>query len=361
MTRPPADSDLEDLRLRDFVPISTMVGRRTTIAHPAAPLIDVHNHLGRWHGDGDWSVADVTALLQLMDEAEVEAIVNLDGGWGEELEANLDRYDRAHPGRFLTFARLDWSRCGEAGFGDRLGDSLADSARRGAKGLKIWKDVGLRVRDGDDRLVFLDDPRLEALWDVAAATALPILVHTADPVAFFQPLNGHNERVEELLRHPDWHFHGPEFPPLARLLEAFEAMIAANPAVTYIGAHVGCLAEDLDWVSGMLDRYPNFNVDIAARIAELGRQPRRVQELIRRHPTRILLGTDCFPPRAEDYRRYVHFLESSDEGFPYGDTEPPGTGRWTISGLALEPELAARIEGDNARSLLPSLAPTRTR
>jgi predicted TIM-barrel fold metal-dependent hydrolase len=348
-------SPLADIRLRDFHPTSSMVGRRTTIDHPAAPLVDVHNHLGRWHG-GEWEVDDVPELLDRMAAADVATIVNLDGGWGDELEANLDRYDRAHPGRFLTFARVDWSRCAEDGWGERLGASLADSARRGAQGLKVWKDVGLRIRDAEDQLVFLDDDRLKPIWDVAAQTGLPILVHTADPVAFFQPLDGRNERLEELLEHPDWHFHGPEFPPLSRLLEAFEAMIAANPGVSFIGAHVGCLAEDLDWVSTMLDRYPNFSVDIAARIAELGRQPRRTRELIERHPTRLMLGTDCFPPRVEDYRRYVHFLESADESFPYDDLEPPSTGRWTISGLALDRDLAAKVEGDNARALLPALA-----
>jgi predicted TIM-barrel fold metal-dependent hydrolase len=348
-------SPLADIRLRDFHPTSSMVGRRTTIDHPAAPLVDVHNHLGRWHG-GEWEVDDVPELLDRMAAADVATIVNLDGGWGDELEANLDRYDRAHPGRFLTFARVDWSRCAEDGWGERLAESLADSARRGASGLKVWKDVGLRVRDASGELVFLDDSRLTPLWDVAAETGTPILVHTADPVAFFQPLDGRNERLEELLEHPDWHFHGPEFPPLSRLLEAFEAMIAANPGVSFIGAHVGCLAEDLDWVSTMLDRYPNFSVDIAARIAELGRQPRRTRELVERHPTRLMLGTDCFPPRVEDYRRYVHFLESADESFPYDDLEPPSTGRWTISGLALDRDLAAKVEGDNARALLPALA-----
>lgn len=346
---------LSEIRLRDFVPVSSMVRRETVVEHPAAPLVDVHNHLGRWHG-GSWSVDDVPALVDLMDAAEVQAVVNLDGGWGDELEANLDRYDRAYPGRFLTFARVDWSRCAEPGFGERLGASLLDSVGRGAQGLKVWKDVGLRVRDADGALVLLDDVRLQPLWDALAEAEVPVLVHTADPAAFFTPLDGRNERLEELLEHPDWHFHGPGFPPLRRLLDALDAVVGANPGVTFIGAHVGCLAEDLGWVSGMLDRHPNFHVDIAARIAELGRQPRRTLELVRRHPTRVLLGTDCFPPRAADYARYVHFLESDDEGFPYGDDEPPSTGRWTISGLGLDADLAARVEGDNARALLPTLA-----
>lgn len=349
---------LDDIRLRDFVPVSMMSAQVTAVTSPASPIVDVHNHLGRWHRE-TWRVSDPAALVDMMDNADVSTIVNLDGGWTDELEANLDRYDRAYPGRFLTFARLDWTDCTTPGWGDRMAASLTDSVRRGAAGLKIWKDVGLRIRDDRSELVFLDDPRLEPLWQALADSGVPVLIHTADPVAFFQPLDRHNERLEELLRHPDWQFHGDEFPPLGRLLDALEAAVASHPDVLFIGAHVGCLAENLDWVEGMLDRCPNYRVDIAARIAELGRQPRRTRALIERHPDRVLLGTDCAPPTVEDYHLYLRFLSSMDEAFPYSSEEPPPDGRWTISGLGLPDELAARVEGDNARAFIPALASAR--
>jgi predicted TIM-barrel fold metal-dependent hydrolase len=347
-------TSIEDLRLRDFVPESMMVAAEHHPQHPVVPIVDIHNHLGRWH-TGSWRCTDPSALVQMMDEVDVATIVNLDGQWSDELERNLDRYDWAFPGRFLTFARLDWSECSTPGWPDRLAASLLDSAHRGAKGLKVWKDVGLRLRDESGQLLFLDDPRLHGVWSAAAESDLPVLVHTADPAAFFRPLDASNERVEELVRHPDWHFWGPEFPPLQRLLDALEQVVAAHPQVQFIGAHVGCLAENLDWVEGMLDRYPNFAIDIAARVAELGRQPRRTRALIERHPDRVLLGTDCAPPSADDYRGYLRFLETADEGFSYSGEQPPPTGRWPISGLDLPVELAARVEGDNARALVPAL------
>ena len=345
---------LEAIRLRDFVPISMMTAKATTVSKPAAPIVDAHNHLGRRHGP--WRAPDVAALVSVMDQAGVATIVNLDGGWADELEANLDRYDRAFPGRFVTFARLDWSTCSTPGWGERLAASMADSVRRGAAGVKIWKDVGLTIRDSDDELIFLDDPQLEPLWHVLAETGVPALIHTADPVAFFQPLDGRNERLEELLRHPDWQFMGEQFPPLAKVMDAFEAVVVSHPEMRVIGAHVGCLAENLDWVESMLDRCPNYRVDIAARIAELGRQPRRTTALIERHPDRVLLGTDCGPPSVDDYRLYLRFLETEDEAFPYSDEEPPPDGRWTISGLGLTHELAAAMEGDNARAFIPALS-----
>jgi predicted TIM-barrel fold metal-dependent hydrolase len=346
---------LADIRLRDFAPVSMLTTAVTTQTDPAAPIVDVHNHLGR-RTTRVWQAPDPAALIATMDEAGVATVVNLDGEWADELEANLDRYDRPYPGRFVTFARVDWADTVTPGWGDRMAASLTDSVRRGAAGLKLWKDIGLRVRDEHGELVFLDDHRLEPLWAALADSGVPVLIHTADPVAFFQPLDRHNERLEELLRHPDWHFHGAEFPPLERLMDALESVVAAHPRVRFIGAHVGCLAENLDRVESMLDRYPNYRIDIAARLAELGRQPRRTRALIERHPDRVLLGTDCAPPQVADYQLYLRFLASADEAFAYSTSEPPPTGRWTISGLGLPDDLAAKVEGDNARAFIPALA-----
>lgn len=351
----PADAAITEIRLKDFRPIPTV---KLPEHHPErfpSPAIDVHNHLGRWL-TADWSVPDVGELLAMMDRLNVRGIVNLDGLWGDELDRNLDRYDRAHPGRFASFCQLDWSEAERTGWGERLAASIRDSARRGARGLKLWKDVGLTRKDEHGRLFFLDDPRLAPMWAAVAEARLPVLVHSADPVAFFQPLGPTNERLEELVAHPDWHFHGPEFPGLMQILEALEHVVAANPSIPFIGAHVGCYAEDLGWVDRMMTSYANFHVDISARLAELGRQPRATRRLVLRHPDRVLLGTDVFPPGAGDYRLYLRFLATDDEHFPYSDADPPGSGRWRISGIHLPEETLARVIRTNAERLVPSLA-----
>jgi predicted TIM-barrel fold metal-dependent hydrolase len=349
------DPALNELPLRRYAPESTMVLPEHHPQRAVVPAVDVHNHLGRWHR-GDWTVPSVPDLVRTMDECNVATIVNLDGCWGDELEANLDRYDRAFPGRFLTFCRVDWSQCASSDdWGASFAASLRDSAARGAGGLKLWKDVGLRVRDRAGELVLLDDPRVEPLWEALADTRTPVLVHTADPAAFFRPVDERNERLEELLARPDWQFHGDEFPPLQRLLDALETVVADHRDVTFIGAHVGCYVEDLQWVHRMLDSYPNFNVDLAARVGDLGRQPRAAARLLRQHPHRVLLGTDAFPPRAEDYRLYFRFLATDDEYFAYSDEDPPGDGRWRVYGLDLPDEVLRRVVGDNARDLIPRL------
>jgi predicted TIM-barrel fold metal-dependent hydrolase len=323
--------------------------------------VDAHNHLGRWLSEwigdpGAWTVPDVPALLDAMDSCNVRSIVNLDGRWGEELVANLDRYDRAYPGRFATICHVDLSTAAGPGFGERAADSLRASVEAGARGLKVWKDLGLQVRDDRGELVLPDDARLGPVWDVAAERTIPVFIHTADPIAFFDPVDERNERLEQLLAHPEWSFADPSYPRFERLMDALESLVAGRPETTFVGVHVGGSAEDLGRVGRLLDTYPNFHVDLAARVAELGRQPRAARDLIVRHPDRVLFGIDEFPPARENYAIYFRFLETADEHFPHSTEEVPLMGRWAISGLELPDDVLRRVYADNARRIVPGLA-----
>jgi predicted TIM-barrel fold metal-dependent hydrolase len=352
--------DLADLRLRDYRPVPRLVPPAHPVERARFPAVDAHNHLGRWLTEwvdrpGDWTVPDVRELLDLMASCNLTAIVNLDGRWGEELEANLDRYDRAHPGRFATFCHVDWSVTSEPGFGQRAAESLRASVRAGAKGLKVWKDLGLHVRDDRGELLLPDDGRLSPLWETAAELGVPVFIHTADPVAFFDPVDGRNERLEQLLEHPDWSFADPSFPRFERLMGALEGLVAAQPDSMFVGVHFGGYAEDPAFVDRMLGSYPNYHVDIAARVAELGRQPRAVREVILAHPDRVLFGIDEFPPERGNYAIYLRFLETADEHFPHSTEEIPLMGRWAVSGLDLPDEVLAKVYAANVLRLIPVL------
>jgi predicted TIM-barrel fold metal-dependent hydrolase len=335
--------------IEEYLPRAALVVPAHEVTRARFPAIDAHNHLGRWLVDDFPSVAET---LGVMDRCNIRAVVNLDGMWGDELEANLDRYDRAVPGRFATFAQCDWSLVERDNFGELLATQLADSVRRGAKGLKVWKTLGLRYRDSAGTLIPIDDQRLAPLWETAADEEIPVLIHIADPVAFFEPLDRFNERWEELHGHPDWHFPSPEFPSFQTLMEQFEGLIARHARTVFIGAHVGCYSENLGWVSRMLDCYPNFNVDIGQRISELGRQPYSSRRLFERHADRILFGTDCFPLDPEWYAPYFRFLETADEYFNYGADEPPGQGRWYIYGIDLPDDVLRKVYFENAARLI---------
>lgn len=329
------------------------------IGRPHVPAIDIHNHLGRWLSE-DESFLGGTAdeLVAVMDDLGISTIVNLDGLWGEELRANLERFDRLLPDRVVTFCHLDWDllKLGDESSPecvDALISNLADSAAAGARGVKVWKDLGLGRVDATGAMVRPDDARVVAVLTAAGDLGLPVLIHTADPVAFFEPFDVHNERYDELSYMPSWWFGGPEYPTFDELIDSLHTLVGACPGTTFIGAHVGGHAEDLDAVGAALTRLPNFNVDTGGRLAELGRQPRRFRRFVEEFPERVLFGTDCFPLDADAVRLWWRFFETADEHFDYGPwDEAPGQGNWRISAADLPTSLLPGLYRDNAQRIL---------
>lgn len=342
-----------DLSLRDFAPRPQLVTRATVVDNPRFPVIDAHNHLAEPFGGG-WDKRPISQLLDILDAAQVRLYVDLDGGWGEDiLNHHLDYFKAAAPDRFQVFGGVEWAKWPE--HGDRFGEWAAQQFRkqvaRGAQGLKIWKPFGLHVRDQNDQLVAIDDRRLDPLWAAAGELHLPVLIHVADPVAFFDVLDNTNERWDELHAHPDWQFPSPPFPPFMNIMNGLANLVSNHPQTIFIGAHVGCYAENLGWVSALLDRCPNFYIDFSARIGELGRQPYAARRFFIQYADRILFGTDS-TPNLDAYRLYYRFLETDDEYFNYGLSPVPGQGRWHIHGLFLPDDVLRKVYYQNAETIL---------
>jgi len=338
-------SEEQGIALSDFVPQPTLVTEEHAIGKAKFPAVDAHNHLGWWEAE------KADELVALMDEAGLRTIVSLDGGRRENLEDHLDAYPRKHPGRFVVFTRVAWNEAEDPQFPARAAEQLRRDVEAGARGLKVSKTLGLRARNPEGDLYRADDDRLAPVWQACAEVGIPVLIHIADPVAFFQPLDGRNERWEELHRHQGWHFFKPEFPSFDDLMQQQENLVAAHPKTTFISAHVGSYAENLAWISGMFDRYPNYYVDISARIAELGRQPYTTREWFLKYADRILFGTDS-RPNAGTYRIHWRFLETADEYFNYSLADPPGQGRWRIYGVHLPDGVLRKVYHDNAARLI---------
>jgi predicted TIM-barrel fold metal-dependent hydrolase len=341
------------MHLSDFKPHAQLVTRETVVSTPRYPVIDAHNHLAEPFGGG-WDLRPVPELLDRLDQAHIEAYVDLDGGWGEEiLHRHLDYFKNAAPERFLIFGGVNWSAWPEHGnrFGEWAARTLREQKARGAQGLKIWKPFGLQVTDHLGERVKIDDRRLDPLWQTAAELRIPVMIHVADPVAFFEPLDERNERWEELQEHPDWHVPSPPYPAFADLMGQLRNLVCAHDQTTFIGAHVGCYAENLDWVSDFLDSCPNLFVDVSARLSELGRQPYSARRFFTKHADRVLFGTDA-GPSLNAYRTYFRFLETDDEHFPYGAADPPTQGRWRIHGVDLPDQVLEKIYANNAREVL---------
>lgn len=340
-----------DPKLSHFDPRPELVVSETLIDQPRFPVVDAHNHLGSAFGGG-WSGRDVSELLDVLDAAGVRCVVDLDGGWGEDiLDDHLKRFKAVHPDRFICFGGIDWSRWPEEGlsFPELAAARFKAQVGRGAQGLKIWKDLGLTVRDHLGNRVAIDDPRLDEFWNAAAELRVPVTIHTADPVAFFRPHDNHNERYLVLSKHPEWHFGRSGYPSHQQLLGEMTSLIRRHSRTVFIGAHVGCYAENLKWVSDLLDACPNFYVDLGARYDELGRQPYTARAFLIKYSSRVLYGAD-HPPDVDMYRLTYRFLETKDENFVGPNGDRPGAS-WRIHGVYLPEEVLRLIYFENASRL----------
>jgi predicted TIM-barrel fold metal-dependent hydrolase len=338
---------IRDMKLRDWEPRSMLVTRSTEVSRAKFPVIDVHNHLGG--GKAILTPERVARYLAEMDAAGVQTVVNLDGGWDRRLEETLDALDRPHTGRFLTFALINFDGIDEPGWTERERKRLEAGFKAGAKGLKIHKTLGLGHRYKDGRLVPVDDSKIDDLWALCGRYDRPVMIHTADPGAFFTPLDAKNERWHELNDHPNWLFHGKDFPSRAELHAQRLRVIGRHPRTTFICAHMANDAEDLATVASWLDRYPNMYVDIDARISELGRQPYSARRFLIKYQDRVMFGTDTAPNR-DAYRMYFRFLETDDEYFdPAGGHHRQGF--WMIYGIFLPDDVLAKLYNGNARRI----------
>jgi predicted TIM-barrel fold metal-dependent hydrolase len=354
--------DGRDLSLQLFRPRPTLRVPETLLEHAKFPVVDVHTHFRiRTHQ----SPEALDEFVRVMDRNNIALCASLDGGLEDRFDEHAKYLWTKYPDRFVIFANIDWRGAGKQDdpaswdcqrpdFARRMAASLADAKKRGASGLKIFKDFGLNYKNPDGSLIKIDDERWDPIWKACGELKLPVLIHVADPVAFFQPINATNERWEELHRRPEWSFYGPQFPKHEELLAAFERVVQRHPDTTFISAHVGNNAEDLAAVARLLDKYPNLYVEIASRISELGRQPYSARKFLIKYSDRVLFGTDGPWPETR-LRLYWRFLETFDENFPYSEKVPPPQGLWNIYGVGLPDEVLRKIYQENAARIVPGV------
>lgn len=359
------------LQLKDYEPRTMLHVPEHKVARARYPLIDVHTHLshkakqigGIGVGEEMRYSSEPNAVLPLMDRKNIRMMVNLTGGVGKGLEEVVQKYPKAYPDRFLTFTEPWYERINEPGYPQFQADQIARAHQAGARGLKVLKVLGLFLREriSEGPLVKVDDPRYDPMWEACGSLNMPVAIHVSDPEAFFLPIDRFNERFEELNAHPDWSFSDHDFPSNAEILEARNRVIARHPKTQFIVLHVGNNAENLAYVSECMDRFPNMHVEIAARIGELGRQPRASGKFFDKYQDRILFGTDA-SPNATDlpqqsfndqmYEIYFRFLETEDEYFDYAPSPVPPQGRWRIYGLGLPDGILKKVYYENAARLL---------
>ena len=334
------------LLLRDFHPVQMLHTPVHNVDKAKYYVIDVHNHVNDAQGIDQHMPPE--QVVKVMDDTNVRTVVILTGMWGDKLQHVIDEMVKPYPGRFIVFEQINFSKIDDPNFSQEMVAQLDDSVRRGARGLKQLKDLGLTDRDKSGKLITIDDPRLDPIWEEAGRLGIPVSIHTSDPEAFFHPTDNKNERYEELTEHPDWSFYGPQFPSKEELLAQRDRMFAKHPNTTFVALHMANWPENLDYVSRLLDRLPNVLVEFGAREAELGREPRRAREFFLKYQDRIMFGTDNEVAEPM-YRNHFRWLETGDESFDYWGY--PGQGRWKIYGLNLPDDVLEKIYHKNAERM----------
>ena len=351
-----------NLLLENFRPRPALKVPEHRLVKAKFPVVDVHSHFRIKLKGGE---KELDAFVKTMDENNIALCVSLDGQLGEKLDEHAKFLWTKYKDRFAIFANLDWQADGKADdpatwdcqrpdFARRMAGELRIAKAKGASGLKIFKQFGLEYKNADDSLIKIDDPRFDEIWRACGELGLPVLIHVADPAAFFLPIDEKNERWEELHRHPEWSFFGPQFPKQEELFAAFLRVVKRHPKTIFISAHVANNPEDLAAVSQWLDDHPNLYVEIASRIGELGRQPVSARKFLLKYQDRVLFGTDGPWPQ-DRLRLYWRFLETEDEYFPYSEKEFPPQGFWNIYGVQLPEEVLKKVYQENALKIVPGV------
>ena len=359
--------------LSEFQPKSMLKVPVTQIERAKFPVIDVHTHMsfaavntkGVPMSEKMKFLAEPADVLAVMDRRNIHTLVDLTGGFGQGLVDTVQKFHVPHPDRFIIFTEPWYPKTNQPGYAQFQTDAIEKAHKAGARGLKVLKTLGLYLRENitSGPLVKLDDRRFDPMWEVCGSLGMPVLIHTADPDAFFLPTNRFNERFEELDNHPDWSFYGKDYPSKRELLDARNRVIARHPRTQFAALHVGNHGEDLADVAETLDRLPNMHVETAARINELGRQPRNSRKFFDKYQDRIMFGTDAVPPPYgnatpqqvfgdELYQIYCRFFETDDEYFDYAPAPKPPQGRWQIYGIGLPETILRKVYYQNAERLL---------
>jgi predicted TIM-barrel fold metal-dependent hydrolase len=332
-----------------YDPPSTLVVPEHKISKAKFPFIDVHSHQ-----------ADMTTpqslepLISEMNKLNMAVMVNLSGrGFrrgADHLEKSLANVQKYQPTRFIFFTNVEFSAIDDPEWQSRTLKQLEEDVKRGARGLKVYKNLGMSVRDKSGNRVAIDDPRIDPIWAKCGELGIPVLIHAADPKSFWDPMDENNERWLELKTHPSRKRSDTDPAPWQTIIDEQHRVFKKHKKTIFINAHMGWYPNDLDKLSKLLNEMPNMYVEIGAVIAELGRQPRTARDFMIRYQDRVLFGKDAWAP--EEYATYFRVLETADEYFPYHKRYHAF---WRMYGLELPDDVLKKIYYKNALKVIPGI------
>ena len=334
----------QEMGFEEYNPKSTLVVPVHEVTKAKYPFVDIHSH------QRSMSAQSLKGLVADMDAMNEAIMVNLSGGSGSKLAESVDNIAKNYPNRFVVFANVDFDGAGKPGWTEKTVAQLEADIKKGARGLKVFKSLGLRNVDSDGKRLAVDDVRLDPIWAKCGELGVPVLIHSADPKSFWDDMNADNERWLELKTHSRRKRSDTDPAPWQQIINEQHHVFKKHPKTKFISAHMGWYANDLQQLGGFLDDIPNMYVGIAAVIAELGRQPQNAREFFIKYQDRILFGKDSWKP--EEFPTYFRVLETNDEYFPYYKKYHAF---WAMYGLNLPDEILKKVYYKNALSLVPGL------
>ena len=333
------------MSIEEYKPKNTLVVPQHPVTRAKYPFIDVHNHQ-----NSQMPVAQLDKLVKDMDGLNLQVMVNLSGGYGDTLEKGVANMKGHYKNRFVVFANIDFTNIDDPGYSARAAAQLARDVQNGAQGLKIFKNFGMDLKDTKGQRIHVDDPRFDELFETCGRLKIPVLIHTAEPWSFFQPMDQYNERWLELKTHPSRARPPEKYPSWETLMGEQHNLFARHPHTTFIAAHLDWLGNNLAELGQLLDRLPNVNTEIAAVLYELGRQPRFAREWLIKYQDRVMFGKDAW--NAQEYHTYFRVLETADEYFDYYRKYHAF---WQMYGLDLPDEVLKKLYYKNALRIIPGI------
>ena len=337
----------EKMDFETYNPPSTLVVPQHKLTKAKFPFIDVHNH------QEEMPDMSLGGLITEMDKLNMKVMVNLSGRNGDQLKKSIQNIKNHFPQRFIVFANVDFIGVGSEGWGEKAARQLEADVKNGANGLKVFKNLGFSVKDINGKRVTVDDPRLDPIWKKAGELKIPVLIHTADPKPFWDPMDSMNERWLELETHPNRKRSNTNPAPWDTLIAEQHHMFKNHSNTIFIAAHFGWYPNNLAKLGQLLDEMPNVNVEFGAVIAELGRQPRMAKQFFTKYQDRILFGKDSWAP--EEYATYFRVLETEDEYFPY---HKKYHAFWAMYGMGLPDDILKKVYYKNALRIIPNIDKT---
>ena len=342
--------------IEEYSPKSSLVVDENPRSSAKFPFVDVHSH--QWK----MPVMDFTNLVAEMDSLNMGYMINLSGSGFAAFAGNQNLMDitlteslenikkQGLSNRFGVFVNVDFNKIDDEDFAKNNVEMIKDAVKQGVIGLKVYKNLGLNLKDNSGERVKVDDKRLNPIWEVCGELNIPILIHSGEPSPFFDHIDKHNERFLHARQKPQSFRNSDEYPSFDEVMQEQYNMFKNNPNTTFINAHLGWYGNDLDKMSAQLDDLTNVYTEIGAVIAELGRQPIRARRFFIEHQDRVLFGKDTY--KKSEFDVYFRILETSDEYFDYYRKRHA---HWKMYGLNLPDSILKKLYYKNARKLFPSI------